>query len=71
MKVGDLVRFSPLHTNASGRTFVGTVIEVGVYVGRKDIKVFLSRIGHVSTEMCSHLEVLSERRCLGNYRAAL
>ena len=62
MKVGDLVRFSPLHTNASGRTFVGTVIEVGVYVGRKDIKVHWARNGHVSTEMSRHLEVLSERR---------
>ena len=62
MKVGDLVRFGPLHTDAAGRTFVGTVIEVGVYVGRKNVKIFWARNGHISTEMSLHLEVVSESR---------
>ncbi len=62
MKVGDLVKFADLYTNTAGRTFIGTVIEVGVYVGRKNIKVFWARNGHTSTEMSKHLEVISEGR---------
>jgi hypothetical protein len=56
MKVGDLVRLAhPYASNAAGRSLIATVIEVGVYCGFKNTKVFWAHNGHTSTEQSKHL----------------
>ena len=65
MKVGDLVKYDT-HTQkwAVGLNLTGLVIEVGVYVGRKDVKVMWSFEGkqYWNTEKSRELEVISESR---------
>ena len=39
---------------------IATVIEVGIYVGRKNTKVFWVRTGEISTEKCKHLEKIEK-----------
>ena len=60
MKVGDIVRFAHPFSNTAGRSMIGTVIEVGVYAGRKNTKVFWAHNGHISTEKCKHLEKIEK-----------
>ena len=56
MKIGDLVKYP---TRRPVRQ--GIIIETGVYVGRKDIKVLWSN-GTVWTERSKDMEVISESR---------
>ena len=62
MKVGDLVKFN-LHTQkwAVGLNMIGIVVETGVYVGRKDVKILWTH-GETTTQKSSRLEVISESR---------
>jgi hypothetical protein len=62
MKVGDLVKYNT-HTEkwAIGLNLTGLVIEVGVYVGRKDVKILWNG-GETSTQKSSRLEVINESR---------
>ena len=64
MKVGDLVIFNANQKWAPVPRPAGLVIEVGVYVGRKDVKVLWSYKGkkYWNTEKSRELEVLSESR---------
>jgi len=64
MKVGDLVKFNENQKWAPVPRHVGLVIEVGVYVGRKDVKVLWSYKGkrYWNTEKSRELEVVSENR---------
>jgi hypothetical protein len=52
MKLGDLVKFQ-LHT-----AHVGIIIEVGIYTGRKDVKVLWSGDPRPYTERSAVLEVV-------------
>ena len=63
MKVGDLVIFNE-HQKWAHRVQPGLVIEVGVYVGRKDVKVLWTHKGkkYRCTEKSRELEVLNESR---------
>ncbi|MAF25882.1 hypothetical protein CL634_09955 [bacterium] len=57
MKVGDLVR----HRDALSRTVrarTGIIIEVGVYVGRKDTLVLWSN-GETTTNASTHLKIVN------------
>ncbi len=56
MKVGDLVKF-----RGEWHTFLAVIIEVGVYAGRKDIKVLWTD-GSVETEQSKSMVVVSEGR---------
>ena len=58
MKVGDLVRWA--HPQSADRSMIATVIEVGVYVGRKNTKVLWVRTGEISPEKCKHLEKIEK-----------
>ena len=63
MKIGDLVRVpidwsSPLFGKEGT---VGIIMETGVYVGRKDIKVLWSS-GDICTEQSQNMELISESR---------
>ena len=64
MKVGDLVTFNKDQYWAPVPRHAGLVIEVGVYVGRKDVKVLWSYKGkkYWNTEKSRELEVISETR---------
>ena len=66
MKVGDLVMFESdvpesqrFWTGEYVRT--GIVVEVGIYAGRKDVKILWSG-GYTNTYRSTHLEVISESR---------
>ena len=62
MKVGDLVRYNTDNEKwAIGLNLTGLVIEVGVYVGRKDVKILWNG-GKTSTQKSSRLEVINESR---------
>jgi len=59
MKVGDLVRYNTDNEKwAIGLNLTGLVIEVGVYVGRKDVKILWNG-GETSTQKSSRLEVIN------------
>jgi|TARA_R110000737_G_scaffold299844_1_gene306694 hypothetical protein len=62
MKVGDLVKFNKDQYWAPVPRHPGLVIEVGVYVGRKDVKVMWNYKGkqYWNTEKSRELEVISE-----------
>ena len=62
MKVGDLVIFNADQKWAPVPRPAGLVIEVGVYVGRKDVKVLWAYKGksYRNTEQSRDLEVISE-----------
>jgi len=62
MKVGDLVIFNKDQYWAPVPRRPGLVIEVGVYVGRKDVKVMWNYKGkqYWNTEKSRELEVISE-----------
>jgi len=64
VKVGDLVTYNSNQKWAEGLKLTGLVIEAGVYVGRKDVKILWSHEGksHRSTEKSRQLEVISESR---------
>ena len=64
MKVGDLVIFNEHQEWAPVPRHPGLVIEVGVYVGRKDVKVLWTHKGkkYRCTEKSRELEVLNESR---------
>ena len=66
MKVGDLVLFESdvpesqrWWAGESVRT--GIVVEVGIYAGRKDVKILWSG-GYRNTHRSTHLEVINESR---------
>ena len=66
MKVGDLVLFESdvpesqrFWTGESVRT--GIVVEVGIYAGRKDVKILWSG-GYTNTHRSTLLEGISESR---------
>jgi len=66
MKVGDLVKFESdvpesqrFCTGEYVRT--GIVVEVGIYAGRKDVKILWSG-GYRNTHRSTHLEVINESR---------
>jgi hypothetical protein len=63
MKIGDLVRFDfkTQKWAPNGYDWTGMIIEVGVYVGRKDVKV-LWQDGSVQTDKSRRLEVINESR---------
>ena len=62
MKVGDLVKYDTRTQKwAVGLNLTGLVIEVGVYVGRKDVKILWNG-GETSTQKSSRLEVINESR---------
>ena len=54
MKVGDLVRFK-----SNAYSSIGIVVEVGMYVGNKDVKVLWNRDPDPFTERSAVLEVVS------------
>ena len=54
MQVGDLVKFK-----SSAYSSIGLIIETGVYVGNKDVKVFWDG-KDTYTEYSGVLEVISE-----------
>ena len=54
MQVGDLVKFK-----SSAYSSIGLIIETGVYVGNKDVKVFWDG-KDTYTEYSGILEVISE-----------
>jgi len=54
MQVGDLVKFK-----SSAYSSIGLIIETGVYVGNKDVKVFWDG-KDTYTEYSGKLEVISE-----------
>ena len=60
MKAGDLVRYRP--TTDYEDIYLGLVLETGVYVGRKNIKVFWPALNETATEFSKHLEVICESR---------
>ena len=66
MKVGDLVMFESdvpesqrFWTGESVRT--GIVVEVGIYAGRKDVKILWSG-GYINTHRSTHLEMINDSR---------
>ena len=64
MKVGDLVIFNADQKWAPVPRNAGLVIEVGVYVGRKDVKVMWNYKGkqYWNTEKSHELEVINGSR---------
>jgi len=65
MKVGDLVKYNTYTEKwAVGLNLIGLVVETGVYVGRKDVKVMWSYKGkqYWNTEKSRELEVINESR---------
>ena len=64
MKIGDLVTFNANQMWAPVPRPAGLVIEVGVYVGRKDVKVLWAYKGksYWNTERSRDLEVINESR---------
>ena len=64
MKVGDLVIFNEHQMWAPVPRHPGLVIEVGVYVGRKDVKVMWNYKGkqYRNTEKSRELVVINEAR---------
>ena len=60
VKVGDMVKFNANQMWAP-IGWRGIIIEVGVYVGRRDVKV-LARNGKTQTHKSRELEVISESR---------
>ena len=61
MKLGDLVRFKDDAFTISDKRLCGIIIETGVYVGRRDVKVMWQN-GSVLTGKSRRLEVISESR---------
>ena len=62
MKVGDLVRYNTYTEKwAVDLNLIGLVIEAGVYVGRKDVKILWTH-GETTTQKSSRLEVINESR---------
>ena len=61
VKVGDLVIFNADQKWAPVPRHPGLVIEVGVYVGRKDVKILWTH-GETTTQKSSRLEVINESR---------
>ncbi len=63
MKVGDLVKYNALQTRAIPEKLTGLVIEIGIYVGRKDVKILWNHEGQTysCTEKSRELEVISGR----------
>ena len=66
MKVGDLVMFESdvpesqrFWTGEYVRT--GIVVEVGIYAGRKDVKILWSG-EYINTHRSTHLEIINESR---------
>ena len=58
MKVGDLVKYDPYTQRwAVGLGLIGLVIEVGVYVGRNDVKILWNH-GETTTQKSSRLVVI-------------
>jgi hypothetical protein len=58
MQVGDLVKYNT-HTQkwAVGLNLTGLVVEVGAYVGNKDVKILWNG-GLTTTQKSSRLEVI-------------
>ena len=65
MKAGDMVKRKPWINVEYGPTqrarAIGIILETGVYVGRKDLKVTWSD-GKISTINSGYVEVISESR---------
>ena len=66
MKVGDLVMFEsdvPESQRFRAGEYVrtGIVVEVGIYAGRKDVKILWNG-GYRNTHRSTHLKVINERR---------
>ena len=63
MKVGDLVRFDfkTQKWAPTGYDWMGIVIEVGVYAGRKDVKIMWQN-GSIQIDKSQRLEVINESR---------
>lgn len=58
MKVGDLVRYDTYTQKwAVGVNMLGVIIETGIYVGRRDVKVMWQN-GYIQTEKSSRLEAI-------------
>jgi len=64
MKIGDLVIFNEHQMWAPVPRHPGLVIEVGVYVGGKDVKVLWAYKGkkYWNTEKSRELEIINESR---------
>jgi len=60
MKVGDLIKFRGMG-NGSLWGELAIIIEVGVYAGRKDIKVLWNN-GDIDTAQSQSMVVISESR---------
>lgn len=59
MKVGDLVKHRDARVfTAAVRARTGIIIEVGVYVGRKDMLVLWSN-GETTTNASAHLKIVN------------
>ena len=63
MKVGDLVKYNAEQKWAYPEKLTGLVLETGVYVGRKDVKILWNHEGQTyrATEKSRELEGISER----------
>ena len=62
MKVGDLVKYDTRTQKwAAGLNLTGLVVEVGAYVGNKDVKILWNG-GLTTTQKSSRLEVINESR---------
>jgi len=62
MKVGDLVKYNThIEKWAIGLNMVGIIVEVGVYVGLRDVKILWNG-GHTNTQQSRHLEIINESR---------
>ena len=60
MKAGDLVKYSP--STDYEDIYLGLVLETGVYLGRKDVKIYWPALNEVCTEFSRWLEVINESR---------
>ena len=60
MKAGDLVKYS--QNTDYDELYLGLVVETGVYLGRKDVKIYWPILNEVCTEFSKWLEVINEDR---------
>ena len=55
-----MVKYSP--STDYEDIYLGLVLETGVYLGRKDVKIYWPALNEVCTEFSRWLEVISEGR---------
>jgi len=58
MKIGDLIMLK--NPPSSHGSHVGLILEIGVYVGRKDIKVYWSGLKTIGVESSKWFEVIND-----------